>query len=191
MSKELRPIGLSLQTLQRGPYDRARPALCVPPLRAGQQESSLLQRPPEKGPPVLRGHDGRRGHPATLKIKFRENENEKTLKISWNLSSKPRIIIAGAFGYLTLTPALQLEEDSTLLKKSWSCSKCSKSFSQQASLSRHDREVHQAQLSHPCPACPSKFPRREHLQRHLQRVHRELLISEQSTTSTHATSSSS
>ena len=77
MSKELRPIGLSLQTLQRGPYDRARPALCVPPLRAGQQESSLLQRPPEKGPPVLRGHDGRRGHPATLKIKFRENENEK------------------------------------------------------------------------------------------------------------------
>ena len=108
--------------------------------------------------------------------------------------STPRIIIAGAFGYLTLTPALQqLEEDSTLLlgKKSWSCNKCSKSFSQQASLSRHDREVHQAQLSHPCPACPSKFPRREHLQRHLQRVHRELLISEQSTTSTHATSSSS
>ena len=76
MSKELRPIGLSLQTLQRGPYDRARPALCVPPLRAGQQESSLLQRPPEKGPPVLRGHDGRRGHPATLKIKFRENEKK-------------------------------------------------------------------------------------------------------------------
>ena len=116
--------------------------------------------------------------------------------------STPRIIIAGAFGYLTLTPALQqLEEDSTLLlgKKSWSCNKCSKSFSQQASLSRHDREVHQAQLSHPCPACPSKFPRREHLQRHLQRVHRELLlvgdITEQSqsttTTSDHPTTTSS
>ena len=79
MSKELRPIGLSLQTLQRGPYDRARPALCVPPLRAGQQESSLLQRPPQKGPPVLRGHDGRRGHPAALKRNF---EVKKNIKIS-------------------------------------------------------------------------------------------------------------
>jgi len=81
-----------------------------------------------------------------------------------------------AIGYLTLTPALQLVEDESLLKKTWTCNKCPKSFSQQASLSRHDREVHQAQLSHQCPACASRFPRREHLQRHLQRVHRDLPI---------------
>ena len=99
--------------------------------------------------------------------------------------TKVLILVAGnenhatsptAIGYLTLTPALQLVEDESLLKKTWTCNKCPKSFSQQASLSRHDREVHQAQLSHQCPACSSRFPRREHLQRHLQRVHRDLPI---------------
>ena len=130
-----------------------------------------------------------------FKKKFWSKKKSKSREKTSHSCYMPRFIIVGAFGYLTLTPALQLEEEEDSNfggKKSWSCSKCSKSFSQQASLSRHDREVHQAQLSHTCPACPSKFPRREHLQRHLQRVHRELLISEQSTTSTdHATSSSS
>ena len=57
--------------------------------------------------------------------------------------------------------------------KNFKCSKCDKLFVQRASLCRHDREVHQAHLTHQCQFCFSKFTRREHLIRHLNRKHQE------------------